>query len=181
MASYTYTGNSSSVQSANLATDKIRIATTTSAILVQAGYPYVAGTGTITANTISKTVTGSGTSFTTQVPIGYWLVSQDNSVVWGQVASVANNTSLTFVANSTANTSGGSFAVSLTNAGFAKTTANSEIIPANSTERSFYVGQGNVIAFQNVAGTAGAFSVTELGMPYANTGTSGLPTAAKSI
>ena len=46
-----------------------------------------------------------------------------------------------------------------------------EIIPANSVERSFIVGQGNYIAFINVAGTAGAFSITDLGAPHAVTGT----------
>jgi hypothetical protein len=46
-----------------------------------------------------------------------------------------------------------------------------EIIPANSVERSFIVGQGNYIAYINVAGTAGAFSVTQLGASHPNTGT----------
>jgi hypothetical protein len=171
MASYTYTANSSSQQSANIATDKIRIATTTSAIHFATGSANVAGTGTITANTASNVITGSGTSFTTQVSVGNWIVSQDNTVVWGEVASIANNTSLTFVANSSANTSGGSFSIAPTSAGFAVATANSEIIPAGSTERSIIVGQGNVVAFLNVAGTAGGFSITELGMPHGNTGT----------
>jgi hypothetical protein len=33
------------------------------------------------------------------------------------------------------------------------------------------VGQGNYIAYINVAGTAGAFSITDLGVNHANTGT----------
>jgi len=40
-----------------------------------------------------------------------------------------------------------------------------EIIPANTVMNSVIVGEGNYIAFINVAGTAGAFSITELGMP----------------
>lgn len=40
-----------------------------------------------------------------------------------------------------------------------------EIIPANTVMNSVIVGEGNYIAFINVAGSAGAFSVTELGMP----------------
>lgn len=48
-----------------------------------------------------------------------------------------------------------------------------EIIPANTVNNSFIVGQGNYIAYINVTGTANAFSVTELGMPHLDTGTSG--------
>lgn len=40
-----------------------------------------------------------------------------------------------------------------------------EIIPSNTVMNSVIVGEGNYIAFINVAGTAGAFSITELGMP----------------
>jgi hypothetical protein len=58
--------------------------------------------------------------------------------------------------------------------GDANVTANltaCEIIPANTVDNSFIVGQGNYIAFINVAGTAGAFSITDLGAAHANTGT----------
>ena len=48
-----------------------------------------------------------------------------------------------------------------------------EIIPANTVNNSFIVGQGNYIAYINVTGTANAFSITELGMPHLDTGTSG--------
>lgn len=60
------------------------------------------------------------------------------------------------------------------NVGDANVTANTTactIIPANSTERSILVGQGNYIAYINANGTAAPFSITELGMPHANTGT----------
>jgi hypothetical protein len=46
-----------------------------------------------------------------------------------------------------------------------------EIIPANTVDNSFLVGQGNYIAYINVAGSAGAFSITDLGANHANTGT----------
>ena len=44
-------------------------------------------------------------------------------------------------------------------------------IPANTVDNSFIVGQGNYIAFINVAGTAGAFSITGLGANHPATGT----------
>jgi len=46
-----------------------------------------------------------------------------------------------------------------------------EIIPANTVNNDFYVGQGNYIAYINVAGTAGAFSITGLGANHPATGT----------
>jgi hypothetical protein len=58
--------------------------------------------------------------------------------------------------------------------GDANVTANltaCEIIPANTVDNSFIVGQGNYIAYINVAGTAGAFSVTGLGANHPATGT----------
>lgn len=58
--------------------------------------------------------------------------------------------------------------------GDANTTANltaCEIVPANTVLNSVLVGQGNYIAYINVAGTAGAFSITELGANHPDTGT----------
>lgn len=58
--------------------------------------------------------------------------------------------------------------------GNSSVTANltaSEIIPANTVDNNYLVGQGNYIAYINVAGTAGAFSITDLGAPHAVTGT----------
>lgn len=92
MSSYNYTASGSSQRSGAIATDKIRIATTTSAIAIAIG---------------------------------------DNTV--------------------------------------AANTSACEIIPANTTRNSIFVGQGNYIAYINVAGLAGAFSVTELGAPHAIT------------
>ena len=178
MASYVYTANSYAQASANIATDKVRIATTTSAIQFVASYPKVTGTGTVTAATSSKVITGNGTSFSSQVGVGYW-IGNATGVTVGIVDSVGNNTSLTLTANANVAITANAFTINPFGVPYQVATANSEIIPANGTERSVYVGQGNVISFLNVAGSAGAFSVTELGAPYANTGTSGvLPTPA---
>jgi len=47
-----------------------------------------------------------------------------------------------------------------------------EIIPANTVDNNFTVGQGNYIAFiQVIAGTQGHFSITGLGAPHPETGT----------
>jgi hypothetical protein len=46
-----------------------------------------------------------------------------------------------------------------------------EIVPANTVLNSVIVGQDNYVAFINVAGTAGAFSITELGANHPATGT----------
>ena len=58
--------------------------------------------------------------------------------------------------------------------GDANTTANltaCEIVPANTVLNSVIVGQYNYVAFINVAGVAGAFSITELGANHPATGT----------
>ena len=40
------------------------------------------------------------------------------------------------------------------------------IIPANSIERTVFVGQGNYVAFITANGTAAPFSITELGAAH---------------
>ena len=179
MSSYVYTANSSAQSSANIQTDKVRIATTSSPIQVVASYPNVAVTGSVTANTSSKIVTGSGTSFLSQVNVGAWIGNATGATV-GIVASIANNISLTLTANANVVLAGATATVNPFGVPYTAATANSEIIPANTTRNSFYVGQGNIVSFLNVSGaTAAPFSITELGMPYPNTGTSGVyPTPA---
>ena len=56
-------------------------------------------TGTISTSTASKNITGSGTSFTTELAIGSILYKNDGITLIGTVASITNNTSLTLVAN----------------------------------------------------------------------------------
>ena len=60
------------------------------------------------------------------------------------------------------------------NVGNSSVTANvtaCEIMPANSVNNSFIVGQGNYLAYILADGSAAKFSVTELGEPHADTGT----------
>jgi hypothetical protein len=172
MASYVYTANSVSQQSANIATDKIRISLTTSSIHAVTGYPRVVGTGTATAATNSVTVTGVGTAFDTQLEIGGWIGNTTGTTV-GIISSIANATSLTLTAN--AGVALSNVAYTFNNAGvpYAIATQNTEIYSyAVGSYNTVYCGQGNVVAFLTAsAATPAEFSITELGMPHANTGT----------
>ena len=173
MASYAYTASSAVATSGNIATDKIRIATT-SAIQYTTSFPNVALTGTVTCVTTSPTVTGSGTSFTTQLAVGSWIGNTSGNTV-GVVQSIANNTSLTLAANAAVAITGATARYNPYGVPYTVANANSTIIPANTVERDIYVGQGNIVSFLEVSGvTSAPFSITELGMPHANTGTSGL-------
>jgi hypothetical protein len=62
-------------------------------------------------------------------------------------------------------------AISSGNSSVTTDLTNGTIIPANTVNNNFLVGQGNYIAYINVAGTAGAFSISTLGANHANTGT----------
>ena len=62
-------------------------------------------------------------------------------------------------------------AIAVGNSSVTANLTTGEIIPANTVDNNFLVGQGNYIAYINVAGSAGAFSITTLGMNHANTGT----------
>ena len=64
--------------------------------------------GTITANTTSKIVIGSGTNFKTQMNVLTMLTTTSN-VVLGEIVSISSNTVLTLKNNSTANVSGNTF------------------------------------------------------------------------
>lgn len=66
-------------------------------------------TGTISTSTSNKTVTGSGTSFTTQLAAGAALYRTDGTTLIGVVATVNSNTSITLVNNANNNNSGASF------------------------------------------------------------------------
>ena len=50
----------------------------------------------------------------------------------------------------------------------------SGIIPSGGTFNSVIVGQGNVVSFVRAGAANATFSITELGMPHADTGTSGI-------
>lgn len=173
MASYVYTATGSAAASANIATDKIRIATTSSPIHYTTSFPNVALTGTVTCATNSDVVTGSSTAFTTQLTVGSWIGNTSGNTV-GIVASIANNESLTLTANAAVAISGATARYNPYGVPYTVATANSAIIPSNTVERDVLVGQGNIVSYLNVSGaTAAPFSITELGMPHANTGTTG--------
>jgi len=174
MASYVYTASGSANASANIATDKVRIATTSSPIHFTNSFPNVALTGTVTCSTGSAVITGSGTLFVSELNIGAWIGNTSGNTV-GVVAAIHNNTSLTLSANAAVAIAGATARYNPFGVAYTIATANSEIIPANSTERTIIVGQGNIISYLNVSGASAApFSITELGMPHANTGTSGI-------
>lgn len=170
MTSYVYTASSSASDSANINTDKIRIATTTSAIHYEVGYPLTLATGNITCDTANVDVVGVGTYFTSELKIGYWIGNSTGSTV-GVVASITDDTNLVLTANALVNISDEEYSYNPYGVTPAIATANSTIIPANTVERSIIVGQGNIVSYLNVAGTAGPFSITELGMPHSYTGT----------
>lgn len=173
MASYAYTASSAVATSGNIATDKIRIATT-SAIQYTTSFPNVALTGTVTCATNSNVVTGSGTSFTTQLNIGAWIGNTTGNTV-GIVQSIANNTSLVLTANAAVAIAGATARYNPYGVAYTVVDANSAIVPANTILNSVIVGQGNIVSFKEVTGvTSAPFTITELGMPHLNTGTSGV-------
>jgi len=64
-------------------------------------------TGTITSNTSSATVTGSGTAFLTDLQVGNLVMKNDAGItVIGRVQSIESNTSLTLMANAVSTNAG---------------------------------------------------------------------------
>jgi len=176
MATYAYTA-ATVAASANLATDKVRISTT-SPVQFVASYPNVSGTGTITTSVSNANVTGSGTTFTTPNTVGYlapgyWIGNATGATV-GIVATVANATFATLTTNGAVAIAGAGYKVNPYGVPYQEANANSQMVPGNTQYNSVYVGQGNVISFINPTGvTANAFTITELGMPHRNSGTTG--------
>lgn len=178
MTTYVYNSSNANVTtSANIATDRIRIATL-DPILYAVGFPNTAGTGDITAATNNTTVTGSNTTFTTELSEGYW-IGNATGVTVGIVASIANNTSLTLTANANVALTDAAFTYSPYGVPYVDDVLDpsscptaSGIIPANTIVNTVIVGQGNVVTFLSV-GSDSQISITELGMPHANTGTTG--------
>ena len=177
MASYAYTASSAVATSGNIATDKVQIATTSSPIQYTTSFPNVALTGTVTCATNRNVVTGSGTSFLTQLNIGAWIGNTLGNTV-GVVQSIANNTSLVLTANAAVAISGATARYNPYGVPYTVANANSTIVPSNTIKNSVIVGQGNVVSFLEVTGvTSAPFTITELGATHANTGTTGiLPT-----
>jgi len=174
MTTYAYTANiATPAASANIATDKVRIATSNAAIQYTTSFPNVALTGTVTCATNSNTVTGSGTLFLTELGIGYWIGNTTGNSV-GIVKSIASNTSLTLTANAAVAITAATARLSPYGVPYTVANANSQVIPANTVENSIIVGQGNIVSYLSLAGANSIFSITELGMPHSNTGTSGI-------
>jgi hypothetical protein len=180
MTTYAYTANiATPAASANIATDKVRIATSNAAIQYTTSYPNVALTGNLTCATNSTTVTGVGTLFLTELGIGYWIGNTTGNSA-GIVKAIANNTSLTLTANSSVAIANTTARYNPYGVPYTVANANSQIIPANSTNNSITVGQGNIVSYLSLAGANSIFSITELGMPHAVTGTSGVNPVGKN-
>ncbi len=71
-------------------------------------WPNTGRTGTITSSTGSATLTGSGTSFTTELSVGN-IIKTTGNVVIGTIASIQSNTSLTFTGNAASTNAGIAF------------------------------------------------------------------------
>jgi hypothetical protein len=177
MASYVYTASGTAQQSAIIGTDKIQIATTSSPIQYTTSFPIVTLTGTITSATTTATVTGSGTAFLSQLNVGAWIGNATGSTV-GIVKAIISNTSLTLTTNAAVAVFGAPAQYNPYGVASTVATTNSTIIPANTVNNNIIVGQGNIVSFLSVPlVTSAPFTITELGAPHANTGTSGvLPT-----
>jgi hypothetical protein len=70
------------------------------------------GTGTLSASTSTTSVTGVGTSFTTQLQVNSILYNAAGAII-GRVAAIGSNTALTLAANSAVAVSGGAFKYTL--------------------------------------------------------------------
>lgn len=179
MSTYIFTANNAVQTSANIATDKVRISTTSgNGILFATGYPNVAGTGNITTSTSSVEVTGNGTAFLTELSRGYWIGDDGGNTV-GIVNTIIDDGNLTLQANAEVTLADIGFTLNPYGVPYVDDTLDasncpraSGIIPAQTMANSIYVGQGNVVTFIAVSGDSN-ISITELGMPHANTGTSG--------
>jgi hypothetical protein len=70
------------------------------------------GTGTLSASDATTSVTGVGTSFTTQLQVNSILYNAAGAVI-GRVAAIGSNTALTLAANAAVNVSSGAFKYTL--------------------------------------------------------------------
>ncbi|MDQ3950333.1 MAG: hypothetical protein M3282_08295 [Gemmatimonadota bacterium] len=69
----------------------------------------VSRSGTITTATSSATVTGSGTSFLTEIAVGDRILQSNGTTAIGYVSSIASNTSLTLTANASTAVTGAAY------------------------------------------------------------------------
>lgn len=119
-------------------------------------------TGTITTNTASATVTGVGTTFTTQLAVGNILYTAAGIAI-GTIQSITNNTTLTLTANAASTNAGIPFyrgATATPVAGDA-VTVNSHAVTVNvaSAATSLTVNGGGTVTQSNSLTLSGALSV----------------------
>ena len=99
-------------------------------------------TGGITCNTISKIVTGSSTTFTSQVAVGYGLYVYPGNTYIGTVNAVTNNTSLVLSSNALTNASSNAFYYNAGQYGFPKNTSAgyNSVISSALNSNTFTIG-----------------------------------------
>jgi hypothetical protein len=117
---------------------------------------YLVGTGTITLTSGSTAVTGSGTTFTTDVQAG-WQISTD-TVTWYTVANVGGNTTLTLTSSATSSVSGSAYragAVSGTVSARATTVGSNTNIAASALNTLVNQPAGVGSTINNAAATGG--------------------------
>ena len=179
MSTYVLIATDTAQQSANITTDKIRISTE-GPVLFAVGFPQVEGTGTITCDIGNFSVIGNGTVFTTELGLGWWIGDGNGNTV-GIVNSIEDNGNLTLTTLAGSNISHDVFTINKYGVPFVDIVLHpsscptaSGIIPSGGTFNSVIVGQGNVVSFIRAGDANATFSITELGMPHADTGTSGI-------
>ncbi len=125
-------------------------------------------TGTITTNTLSATVTGSGTKFATELQAGDAIYLGDGTTLLGTVATIANNTSLTLQANAASTNSAVAYTGSRVPTAFDAVTiavGNAVTVPAAyaASAQSLLIGPAAAAGSQSVALLAGTSSLTVSG------------------
>ena len=97
---------------------------------------YTQAAGTIVANTLSVTITGSGTSFSNDYINA--VIYNSSNVALGVVASISNSTSLTLSTSSTANVSGDTFSYGLKYPLFVENSSNTANVVSVGFSAGFY-------------------------------------------
>lgn len=117
---------------------------------------YTVPAGTITLTLGSASVSGSGTSFTTDAPAGYQIST--DGITWYTVSSVASNTALTLTASATSTVTGSAYragAVTGTAPAQATTTGTSTNVAAAKLTTLLSSPAGVASTTNNAAATGG--------------------------
>jgi len=127
--------------------------------------PPAAGTGNITANTHSTTVTGMGTDFTHQLYPGKSLYVAN--VIIGNVKTVSNSTVLTLTANSISNVTSSSFTFSSNAFATSNFVNGSGNITAN-TQSNLVLGTNSTVIYAGtISGTISNATILGNGTSFA--------------